>query len=352
MELSAMISTLELAGGPAFIVEEGLIRWASPEAEALGLRPETALSAAIPEIRLPDSGSASSEHVPGPDRRSWSLRSVALEGRTLCVLRPEQAPVPGPNESSLFHAAGRIRTALQELTTALDGLSDRLPETPEAQHQAARGLRSVYQLRRTAEELELFARLRAGSYALNRQCWAVASRTAVLCGELGELLELAGIELNCSLPRGELRAYLDWPLTAALLRELVANAAAHCADGKLSLKLSRNRKGKLLFTLRNRSDEPLPEPLFRRHRSEQSLPLEGMGLGLDLVSAGAALHGGGLLLSQEEAGTVTALLSLTPAAQPDEGVCTLIQLPEGPQAALSALSGLLPPEAYRLEGLL
>ena len=261
--------------------------------------------------------------------------------------------VPAANEQTMLYTAGAIRAALQDLTTALNGLAE-LPgaaEGPFAQ-QAAMALRSVYRLQRTAGELELFAQLRAGTYPLRRSRIELTVALIELCGELGELLETAGIELRLRMPKRDVEVCLDWPLTAALLRELVTNAAADAGDGTVEVELCADSPDRVRFTVRNRPAEPLPEPLFHRHAAERSEGFEGLGLGLSLVSAGAACQKGSFLISVEESGELAAVLSLPVGAGRDAELHSqrhgLIDCDEN----LIALSPVLPNELFRLEDLL
>jgi signal transduction histidine kinase len=176
--------------------------------------------------------------------------------------------------------------------------------------------------------------------------------TAVLCGELRELLQSAGIELSWKLPDREIPLYVDEALLADMLRELVVNAASDARDGRVRLTLSRAGEDRLCFTVENRPAAPLPERPFQRHREEQTDLRTGKGLGLSLVSAAAACHGGSLLLSETEEGTVTALLSVTGSAEQDPVIRCPVQRPMGPDAALTALSPVLPPSLYHPDDIL
>ena len=352
MDLSAIKSLMELAGGPAFALEGGVIRFADSAAADLGLAAGATLSALLPEVSLPESGTESVEAFLTLDGKDWLLRTVAADKTTLCFLRPAVGRTVGPNESTLLHTAGSIRLALQDLLTALNGMADTVSEDPAAARQASLALRSVYRLRRTAGDLELLAALCNGSFRLCRRECRPAAAADELCKDLAELLQPAGRTLHWEPPRREIPCCLDWPLVAALLRELIANAAANTADGKIRLTVTQPGKNRLCFAVRNVPASPLPESLFRRHAAEQSDLQSGAGLGLSLVSAGAECHGGGLLLSREESGAVTFLLTLTVTDQADDTLRSPIQLPRNPDEDLVALSQVLPPECYRPEDLL
>lgn len=347
MDLSAIKSLLELAGGPAFALEGGVICYADPEAAALGLTEGAALNAFLPEA-----GTGSAEAALTLGGKDWVLQTAAADETVLCLLRPARSRIPAPNESTLLHTAGSIRLALQDLLTALNGMADYVSEDPEAARQTALALRSVYQLRRTAGGLELLAALSAGSFRpCRRKCRPVAA-AAELCENLAELLQHTGCTLSWELPKREIPCCLDWPLVAALLRELIANAAANTADGQIRLSLTRAGKDRICFALRNTPAQPLPELPFHRYATEQADLQGGTGLGLSLVCAGAECHGGGLLLSREEGGALTFLLTLAAAEHEDGEIRCPIQLPTNPDADLIALSQLLPPECYRPEDLL
>lgn len=350
MELSALRRLLELTPEPAFAAGEGRILCRNPQAAALGL--EEGPSELLQALRPSGAGEAPAETELLFQGRPWVLRAADMEGLTLCLLRPAESRSPAPNENTLLRTAGSIRSALQDLTTALDVMTDALEADPEGLRQTALALRSVYRLRRTVVELELYARLRAGTYRLCRRNCSVVGAVSGLCVEFRELLRPVGIDLRWELPARELSLCLDWVLIAALLRELLSNAAADAADGRIRLTLSRTGERRLRFTVENRPAGPLPETLFGRHAAEVPDLRTGVGLGLSLAAAAAEYHGGGLLLSADGEGTVTALLSVETAAEEDPQVNCLIQYPTGPEAALLALSPVLPPASYRPEELL
>ncbi len=350
MEFSTIKALLELAGGPAFALENGVICFSDPEAAALGLIAGTALAEILPDAPLPPAG-ASAEAPVVLAGRSWTLRAYDAGEMTACFLRPLRSLIPAPNENTLLHTAGSIRLALQDLLTALDAAADTAADA-DAARRLAPALRSVYQLRRTAGDLELLAALCAGSFRLCRKSCHPVAATAALCAELAELLGPAGRSLRWKLPAREIPCCMDGALTAALLRELIANAAADTADGSILLTLTQSGKDQLCFAVRNSPGTALPEAPFHRHAAERSDLKGGAGLGLSLVSAGAECHGGRLLLSTDAEGAVTALLTLRASERADETVRSAVQLPQDPDLNLVALSQILPADCYRPEDLL
>ncbi len=352
MDSPTIKNLLRLEGGPAFALQDFIVSYASPEAAELGLTPGMDIRNLLESTVLPEIGAGVAESQVLLGGQRWTLRASAMIDLTLCYLRPPKTPEIAPNGSTLLHAAGSIRTTLQDLLVSLDAMADTLCDDPVATHQAALALRSVFQLRRIAGNLELLSALSTGSFRLSRQSCLPVSAAAVLFAELEELLRPVGLKLHWELPERDFRCCVDWPLTAALLRELIANAAADASDGTICLSMSKVGQDRLCFSVRNLPAAPLPEAPFHRHASEQSDLRGRAGLGLSLVSAGAERHGGGLLLSTDESGVVTALLTIQIADRADETVRSPVQLPQEADSNLVALSQLLPTECFRLEDLM
>lgn len=346
MDRSAIEALLSLTDSPALAVREGRIVLATPEAEALGLRVGVEAPAVFAEAE-------GTERLWTLGKRNLLLRTARLEDWLICVLRPQPALVAAPNEQTMIRTAGNIRIALQDLTLAMNGLAD-LPALAAEPYsgRAAALMQSLYRLRRMAGSLETFAKLRAGSYSLNRQTCNLKANTALLCGEFAELLQQIGIHLKAELPARDTVGIVDWPLTAAMLRELLANAAANTADGILRLSLHPMGADSFRFDLVNRPRTPLGEIPFQSHLDAEEQMRAATGLGLSLVSAGAACHGGSFLLSRDSDGLVTASLRIRAGAEPDSSFRARLDHDSGSDLALEALSALLPRELFRLEDLL
>lgn len=352
MDSPTIKNLLRLEGGPAFALQDFTVSYASPEAAALGLTPGTDVRNLLENPVLPEIGAGVAESQVFLGGQRWTLRATAMIDLTLCYLRLPKSSAITPNESTLLHATGSIRTTLQELLVSLDAMTDMLCDDPVATHHAALALRSVFQLRRIVGNLELLSALSAGTFQLSRQSCFPVSAAAALFAELEELLRPLGLKLSWELPERDFRCCIDWPLTAALLRELIANAAADASDRTISVSMSKVGQDRLCFSVRNLPAAPLPEAPFHRHASEQSDLRGRAGLGLSLVSAGAERHGGGLLLSTDESGVVTALLTIQIADRADEALRSPVQLPQDTDNSLVSLSQLLPGECFRLEDLM
>lgn len=349
MDLSVLKTVLGLTEGPSFAVVAGRLALCSPEAQALGLADGQEARSVLAETMLPGPDEEAAVSALFLHDRIWTLRAVPFADSILCTLRPGSQIAPPPNEATLLHVAGSIRQALHDLNTALDGLAADPPAGGQSEHNAALAMRSVYRLRRTAGDLELFARLRSGTFQPSRRRWELVSATDRFCLETAELLRSGGLDLSWKLPEREFTALVDWPLTAALLRELLLNAAAHAADGEIRLELSRPGEHRASFTVRNRSKGGKPAQIsFYRYAQEERADLEGgLGLGVSLVSQGAACLGGTLMLSMEENGETAAVLSIALEDKDKSQNRSPVQVPELSQdEGLTAFSPILPPELY------
>ena len=348
MDLERIKALLELPGGPAFAAACGEVVCVTAEAEALGLCRGCAVPGFLKPQELPEPGSPALEKQVKLGGANWRLRAAAEGDCTLCFLRPEPPQAATPNENTLLYASGAMRLALQDLSAALAVLAEK-PGRPEGARAQSLALRSVFRLRLTAERMELFSRLRTGSCRPEyRECSVVSSALNFL-GEAEELLRSAELRLEWELPPQGFCLRLDWPLITMMLRELIVNAAADSADGWIRVKLVRAGERGLRFSVRNRPTRPLPELRFDLHAAAQEALRPGMGLGLSLVSLAAAAHGGSLLLSAEQDGEVTALLTVTAEEGSAEVNKSLLQIPTGVEADLLAFSPILPPEVYQPE---
>ena len=353
MDLQSIQNLMGFSDGPAFVLEEERLLLSNPEAEALGLTAGASAKELLKDLPLPASGEAIRERRLFLHGQYWILRVLALDHRLFCQLRPEANFIPPANDNTLLRTAGSIRYAIQDLTTALDELADSAgPQDLAASQPVSLALRSIYRLRRTAGSLEMFVRLRSGSYELKPMLCDVGIKTKELCGELAELLQTAGIQLRQELPAASMHVCLDWELVSLLLRELITNAALRSSDRCITLSLRRIGKDKLCFCVKNRIDGPVTETLFHRYAAENCDLQPGLGMGLSLVSAGAACHHGSLLLSAEDADMLTAILSIGLADSPPVRTNrSNIELPRNQDENLIALSPALPPEAFRPEKL-
>ena len=354
MDLQTWKTLMELSGAAAFAVRDGELLCCTAEAKALGLREGAEAARLLPALWPQSAAEAADGTVVMLAGQNRILRTLALEEACCCVLREPAETLPPPNENTLRRAAEQLHGAVRQMTAALEALSEQpVFEDPACAEQAAELLRSACRIRRTAGEQTLYALFRAGGYRLSGRRHAMVAAAAELCGLCADALRGSGRSLEWTLPEREFPAVLDWELCTLMLCELIANAAVHGDGSVIRLEMTRSALDRICFTVSNHTDgDRLPAELFHRHRSAFDPTDSAAGLGLDLVSAAAELHGGSLLLSADEKGNMKALLSLRPGEREDPKLESGVQLPRGADAVLIALSPALPPEAFHPADLL
>ena len=254
---------------------------------------------------------------------------------------------------SLLHTAGSMRQTLQTLLSSVDSMAEHLdPENEDCLRHASAALRSIYQLIRISDNLSAFSMLQDGSYPLCLRRQSVFGAVSAVAEQAAGLLQLKQITLELKLPERDYIGQLDDRLLSLMLWNLLANAAAHTDDGRLSLQAERRGQAEILICLTNWQKDAAPlelEALFDRYSRapEDQRNADGLGVGLRLVQQAAALHGGGLLISTTPEGKVTAVLRLQTEKLSAENIQSPVLLPEQQlNDGLIALSPILPDSAF------
>ncbi len=255
--------------------------------------------------------------------------------------------------NSLMHTAGSMRQVLQTLLSSVDAMTDRMdPDSPEGIRDSSAALRSIYRLIRLSENLSAFALLEKNSYPLCKVRRSVFSLVRGIAEQAAELLAYRNVSLEIVLPDRDFFGAVDQNLLRLMLWNLLANAAEHASDGKLTLRAERSGQEEILLYLTNRTEGPElleTERLFDRYSRDPEDPhaRDGLGVGLRLVLDAAALHGGSLLLSSTPEGIVTAMLRLRTEKDADQKISSPVGLPEQTlNEGLIGLSCVLPDEAF------
>ena len=253
-------------------------------------------------------------------------------------------------------AAQELRQPLTNIMVVADSLFPIAcdPDDPEAQQQAARINRGLFQMHRIINNM-------SDAY---RYCQDTSSRqetrniTALLEETFqasASLLESAGITLRYTGLQESIYCLADEEKLERAVSNLLSNAIKFapkngCIDAKLS------RTGSMLYlTVQDNGDGIAPNlrsQIFSRYLREPGIEDSryGIGLGMVLVRAAATAHGGTVLMEQSpEFGT---RLTLTiPIRQSSESIVksnTLsIDYAGGRDRRLLELSDSLPADAYR-----
>ena len=255
--------------------------------------------------------------------------------------------------NSLMHTAGSMRQALQTLLSSVDAMTDKMDlNNAESVRDSSAALRSIYRLIRLSENLSAFSLLEKHCYPICKVRRSVFSVVRNLAEQAAELLAYRNIRLELTLPERDFFGAMDPGLLRLMLWNLLANAAEHASDGKLSLRAERSGQEEILLYLTNRAEgqELLEtERLFDRYSRDPEDPhaRDGLGVGLRLVLDAAALHGGSLMLSSTPEGLVTAMLRLRTEKDADQEISSPVGLPEQTlNDGLIGLSCVLPDEAF------
>ncbi|MBR4109144.1 MAG: HAMP domain-containing histidine kinase [Oscillospiraceae bacterium] len=135
---------------------------------------------------------------------------------------------------------------------------------------------------------------------------------------------------------------------------LISNAVKFMADdGKLSVKLMQN-ENQLSFTVQTSGTPSNPNSIFKRYQRQPGVEdsRHGIGLGMPLVRAVAAAHGGTVLIDHPDEETTRITMTISVTTSTENVVRSSIRLPVSNYAGdrdrgLLELSEILPADAYQ-----
>ena len=290
-------SLLELFSAPAFCAQNGTIRAVNQAAKLLGISPDTPLQPLLSEgleeyasftggclfLRLlfPDGG------------MDASVRRI--DGEDYFVLEPESPP----QLQALALAARELRKPLASLMTVMDSLLT-VPElqTSDGEEKLCQLNRGLYQLLRMVGNMS-----DAAGPIFHPE---VRDITAIL----REVLESAQARfpaprLEFSLPEQALYAPVDEALLERAILNLISNSLKYTPEsGKILCGVTK--KGKKLFISVSDTGSGIPPAqlgtVFSRYLRAPAVEdgRQGIGLGMTIVRATAAAHGGAVLIDQPE----------------------------------------------------
>lgn len=209
-------------------------------------------------------------------------------------------------------AAQELRMPLSNVILSADQLGA-IQETQEGKDSAARLNRGAAQLQRLICNMSDALRYTKGGRLQTRNLTAL---TGEITEKAAALSETAGITLRFQRPQEDIFTLLDSEQLERALYNLISNSLKFTPKGgTVEVRLARSGKRILLTVQDNGSGigDGILKSVFSRYLRTPSLEDSrfGLGLGLTMVRAAAANHGGTVLIDRLDRGTkVTMTLAL------------------------------------------
>jgi two-component system OmpR family sensor kinase len=273
------------------------------------LKPVDAMRRRAQDITLERSG----ERLPLP-RAEDEIRQL---GETLNTMLDRIEASLERERVFVADASHELRTPLSILKTELE-LADRNERSPEELRRALHSAREeVDRLSRLAEDLLVIARSDQGRLPIKREPVEPGHLLARVRDRFARRAEEEHREIVVDAPPGQ-TADLDPFLIEQALGNLVDNALRH-GDGEVRLS-ARSRNGSVVLEVSDEGSGFPPgfesEAFERFTRPDGGRTGGGAGLGLAIVRAVAAAHGGQAVVGQGQGGSPTTLRITLPSEAP------------------------------------
>ena len=336
---------LELLPHPGFLVQENIIVRVNASAAAMQVTVGTPIGELLDGCRE-DYGGFSGGCL---------YLTLSLSGALLgaCALRMEAGDVflldSGQEDAvlqSLALASRQLRLPLSNIMISAESLFSQLPESPEAQEAAARLNRGLYQLLRLVGNMS-----DADSGLTRRETLSIGGVFDEIFEKAGTLCQEAGFHLEYSGLKEDIYAIADRQQLERAVYNLLSNAMKFSPAGSTNTAWLTRRGRKLCLQIQDAGEGILPADLFHRYLRQNTLEDSrfGMGLGMVLVRACAASHGGTVLVNTPEGGGTRVTMTLTLRQNADDilhSPTLRLEYTGGRDSALVELSQLLPWELY------
>lgn len=336
---------LELLPHPGFLVQENIIVRVNASAAAMQVTVGTPIGELLDGCR---------EDYEGFSGGCLYL-TLSLSGALLgaCALRMEAGDVflldSGQEDAvlqSLALASRQLRLPLSNIMISAESLFSQLPESPEAQEAAARLNRGLYQLLRLVGNMS-----DADSGLTRRETLSIGGVFDEIFEKAGTLCQQAGFHLEYSGLKEDIYAIADRQQLERAVYNLLSNAMKFSPAGSTITAWLTRRGRKLCLQIQDAGEGILPADLFHRYLRQNTLEDSrfGMGLGMVLVRACAASHGGTVLVNTPEGGGTRVTMTLTLRQNTDDilhSPTLRLEYTGGRDSALIELSQQLPWELY------
>ena len=354
---NTVMGMLELILRPAFCVQNGSIVQANHQAHAIGVVVGTPIS------DLLVTGAEEYAVLQGSclyltlkiQQSHFGASVTQVDGLDVFVMEPEQIQ---PELQALALAARELREPMASLMVAADRLLPTLDEDDEsAQKQAATINRSLHHLLRLLDNMSDSAR-----YAEEKVSRQEYRNVGALMNEFFEhaatLVESAGITLCFDSQIGEVRSMVDVEKLRRAVFNLISNAVKFTPKGgHIDAKLTRHGNTVHMTIADNGRGIPQEQfsSLYFRYLRPSSVEdsRHGIGLGMVIVQAAAAAHGGTVLIEQPQEGGTKVTLTLAIRPQTDGNfrspVGLSIDYSGGRDRGLVELADLLPASSFQVK---
>ena len=345
---------LDLMIRPAFCVADGVVIYANHAAQQQLIRTSTRITDLL---------------VTGSDEyRSFSDGCLYLElsaGGSVCgasvthmdsfdvfILEQEACD---PQLQALALAAKELRQPLSSIMMVSSQLFPAISaeEDPVPRQQIARINRGLFQLLRVVSNMS-DASLYSSSAANHQEITNVSALMEEIFQTASGHLENAGIHLCFTNDCSGIFSHADAVRLERAVNNLISNAAKFTPKGgRIQAKLFHRDK-KLYLTVQDTGTGVAPDlrgNIYSRYHRQPGVEDSrfGIGLGMVLVRAVAAQHGGTVLVEYPEEGGTRVTMTLQIRQEKSASLCSPIRMPDylaGWDHALVEMSDLLPYTLY------
>lgn len=349
-DIFAMLDQLDR---PAFFVKAGRILRVNAAAESLLVDPDTPieplLATGAQEYPAFQGGCLHlSLRIAGGTHGATVTRVGDMDMFTL------DAAEDGVELQAMALAAQELRQPLASVMTVADRLFPVAGTDPDPalQDQIARINRGLFQMLRIIGNMS-----DAYRYSIDASTSMQTQDAAALIEELfaasAALVEHAGVQLEYTGPRESIYCLLDWEKLERAISNIISNAVKFSPKGsRVTAKLAR--RGNMLYLTVQDGGEGVSENLRGRvyDRFQRAPGIEdgryGIGLGMVLIRAAAAIHGGTVLMEQSDGNRITLTMAIRQSKETFVRSNRLLVDYAGEwDHKLIELSDVLPAEVYR-----
>lgn len=339
---------LELISGPAFAVKDGMIVHCNREARACLLEPGTPIHTLLltgqeEYEQLEDACLCLRVQACGTP---WDATVTRLENADL--FRLEQAGIP-PEVKAMALMGAELRYPVSTLSILADRL---LAAQSDSEHTAIfhQELSRILRILNNASNTERY--LTASDPVLEEG--DVCAILRELLEEAASLLQHAGLTLNHQLPATPVYTLVEEQVLRQAVYNLLDNAAKFSPPGGTIHFCAAVAGRRLHLRVSDQGDgvpSQLRAGLFTRFARQAGIEegRQNLGLGLALVRAAAAIHGGTVLVdAPESTGTrVTMTLAIRSQDIPTLHASNQLRVVPSADEGLIMLSDVLPRDLYR-----